>query len=575
MLSGKASLVDPTRIGLALVGLMWVFPFLHPQHQYPLTTFDQEWLSALLGVSVAALLLHGRLMLPRIALLPVALIGVLLLQAALGMMAYLDQAWLYLMYLLFALLLMVLGAGLRDRIGLERLSVALAFFLLAGTELNALLGVLQQYRWHTPFDAFVVVKVGAGVYGNLAQRNHFADYIVLGLVSLGLLLQMNRLPKGWGVPLAIPLLFVLTLSGSRSSWLYLIAMLLLALWGARDLLRYCALLLAGFALMHGVVQLPFMNGATESVNTVQRMFGTDESGGIRLYLWHEAWLMFKESPWLGAGFGQFAWQHFLLGPVLHRTQLTGLYNNAHNLVFQIAAEAGLIGLAALLVPLGLWLHGLRRAAMRAPHWWGYALLGVLAIHSLLEYPMWYAYFLAIAAFLLGAFDRVAWRIEPGRIGRMSTATLLLLGFLSLLQLKIGYQTIRGMLTAQRPAPVAIRVGDWPHAGSVLSPYVVLLENAGREIGDGRIEDRIAQNGRLMRFIPTDQVVYRQAFLLAQAGRLEQAKRQLACAIWSYPGEQQAHAQLVSLAEKDPAHFAALLEFEIQIEQELVSAIHNK
>lgn len=572
MLNEKTSRIDLTRVGLALVGLMWVFPFLLYQHQYPLTTFDQEWLSALLGISAAMLLLHGGISLPRIALLPAALIGVLLLQAALGMMAYLDQTWLYLMYLLFALLLMLLGAKLKDCMGLEKLSVVLALFLLAGTELNALLGILQQYRWHTPFDSFIVVKVGAGVYGNLAQRNHFADYIALGLASLGLLMQLRRLPWGWVVPLALPLLFVMTLSGSRSSWLYLAAMTLLALWRARPLLRYCLMLLVGFALMHGVVQLPFLSGATESVTTVQRMFGDEASGGIRLYLWRESWLMFRDAPWLGAGFGQFAWQHFLLGPELHRVELTGLYNNAHNLVFQIAAEAGLAGLVALLVPLGLWLHGLRRAAFDAPLWWGCSLLGVLAIHSLLEYPLWYAYFLGIAAFLLGAFDRVLWRSVSTRIWRMLAATLLL-GFLSLMQLKIGYQTVKNML-ATHP-PVAVRQDGWPHKGSVFAPYVELFDNAGSQISGDRIDAKLAQNGRLMRFIPTGQVVYRQAFLLAQAGKTEQAKRQLERAIWSYPDDQQAHEQLVALAQKDPAHFAALLEFALQIEQELVRAIHNK
>ena len=43
-----------THISLALVGLMWVFPFLHYRHQYPLTAFYQEWWSALLGVLALA-----------------------------------------------------------------------------------------------------------------------------------------------------------------------------------------------------------------------------------------------------------------------------------------------------------------------------------------------------------------------------------------------------------------------------------------------------------------------------------------------------------------------------------------
>ena len=184
-----------THISLALVGLMWVFPFLHYRHQYPLTTFDQEWWSAMLGV-LALTLLAARSFwqqpeIPRIAQLPIGLIVIVLLQMALHKVAYFNQGLLYILYLLFAALLMLLGARLRECFGLEKLALVLAGFLFVGAELNALIGVLQHYRWHTFLDTVVVMKVSSSVYGNLAQPNHFANYIALGLISLGLLLQQQ------------------------------------------------------------------------------------------------------------------------------------------------------------------------------------------------------------------------------------------------------------------------------------------------------------------------------------------------------------------------------------------------
>ena len=188
MIRDRYAMLSLSHLSLTLVGLMWVFPFLHYRHQYPLTTFDQEWWSAFIGVLALPLLVARSNWLtpqiPRIVQLPAALILLVLLQASLGMMAYFDQALLYLLYLLFALLLMMLGARLRECLGLENVVVVLAIFLLGGAELSALIGVSQHYRWHTPFDAVVVAKVAAGVYGNLAQPNHFANYIALGLVSL-------------------------------------------------------------------------------------------------------------------------------------------------------------------------------------------------------------------------------------------------------------------------------------------------------------------------------------------------------------------------------------------------------
>ncbi|MCX7193481.1 MAG: Wzy polymerase domain-containing protein [Proteobacteria bacterium] len=590
MLREKLQQVTLARISLTLVGLMWVLPFLNYRHQYPLTTFDQEWWSALLGVLATALLLTRdywrQPQIPRIVQLPAALIALVLLQAALGLIVYFDQALLYLLYLLFGLLLMMLGNWLRACFGIEKLALVLAIFLLAGAESSALIGVLQHFRWHTLLDAVVVVKMSAGVYGNLAQPNHFADYIALGLISLGLLFQQRKLPAGVVVLLAIPLLFVMTLSGSRSSWLYLMMMPLLAWWAGRrmpalrPLLYYCLLVLAGFAAMHGIVQLPFIKGAGNNFDVMHRMFGDTASGDIRLYLWHEAWLMFMQSPWLGAGFGQFAWQHFQLGPVLRQANISGLYNNAHNLIFQLAAETGMAGLAVLFVTVGVWLHGLRRAARDAAHWWAYAILGVLAIHSLLEYPLWYLYFFAVAAILLGALDETHYRLELRNVGRLSMAAMLLMGFLSLLQLSIGYQRLKETLATrsgnvaqsfQRSRDGLVALQGVP----LLSPYADLFMSSYFEVNADYLQTKLALNSSVIRFIPIAQVAYRQSYLLAQNGQAIQAQRVFEQAVWSYPDNKDAQQQLVKLAQKDPAHFAALLEFALKSEQEYASAIHNK
>src|SRR5450759_2004613 len=270
-----------THISLTLVGLMWVLPFLHYRHENPLTTFDQEWWSAMLGLLALTLLTAREFWqkpeIPRIAQLPIALIVVVLLQLSLSKVAYFDQALLYILYLLFAALLVLLGARLSACFGVEKLAIVLAFSLLIGAELSALIGVLQHYQWHTPLDAVVVMQVSSGVYGNLAQPNHFANYIALGLISLGLLFQQRKFKSSYVILLAVPLLFAMTLSGSRSSWLYLLLMTCLAWWWARrdatmrPLLRYSSLLIVGFGLMHLVVQLPFMAGVDSGTNTVQRL----------------------------------------------------------------------------------------------------------------------------------------------------------------------------------------------------------------------------------------------------------------------------------------------------------------
>jgi len=118
---------------------------------------------------------------------------------------------------------------------------------------------------------------------------------------------------------------------------------------------------------------------------------------------------------------------------------------------------------------------MRRATLDAAHWWGYAALGVLAIHSLLEYPLWYTYFVAIAAILLGALDETCYHLELRKVGRASLVAILLLGLMTLIQLRSGYQQLKDTLAIRPVSGNFIesfgRVRDGliaVHAGSLLS-----------------------------------------------------------------------------------------------------------
>ena len=316
---------------------------------------------------------------------------------------------------------------------------------------------------------------------------------------------------------------------------------------------------------------------------MQRMLAGDTSGSIRLYLWHESWLIFKQFPLFGAGLGQFAWQHFQMGPLLQATNISGLYNNAHNLFIQITVELGFGGLVILLGSLGLWVWQGIKVQMTQYHWWAYAVLSVLFIHSMLEYPLWYAYFMGVAAFLLGVLDHRTYRLELRKIGRLSVATILVLGFISLIQWQLGYQRLEGVLSirahsaADKTVSSRMRDGLLQLYGIVLlQPYTVLFLSDWIEINAEELDKKIALNDSSARFIPISNVVYRMAWLQALANKPAEAQLQVERAIWAYPADFPARRnELSALAQKDPEHFAALLEFAIKKNEEYVNAVSAK
>ncbi len=579
-------------ISLTLVGLMWVLPFLYYHHAYPITTFNQEWGAVVLSLCALPLLVSKRYWLqpelPRIVLLPICLMLLLLVQYLLGKVPSFDQTLLLTMYLLWAALLVMLGHRLRVELGLPLVVTALAAFLVVGAELNTLSGIIQHYHWHTFLDSVVTVKTAAAVYGNIAQPNHFANYIALGLASIGLLQARGSIRNWQAALLVTPMLFVMVLSGSRSAWFYLIFIAGMSyLWQRRDkvylpLMKYSLSLLLCFALMHLVVQIPWLAGVG-GVTTLDRMFGEVGSGGIRLYLWKESLLIFMHFPFLGSGFGQFAWQHFQLSAELHNMSIVGLYNNAHNLVMQLAAETGLAGLSILFATLGMWFMQALKVQRTIYHWWGFCILAVLGIHSLLEYPLWYAYFIGIAAISLGLMDSSTYRLELRLVGRLSVAMMLVLGIVSAAQLFTGYKKLESSLAihpiSNEDTTYMTRLRDSlvdVNNYALLRPYAELYMTSLIEVSTDHLSDKLELNTQAMRFVPIGTVVYRQSWLLALDGRLPEAKTQLENSIWSYPADfSAAEAELKILALKDPTHFSTLLEFATQKNEEYQRAVLAK
>lgn len=570
-------------ISLAFVGVMWVLPFLDFRHGYPITTFYEEWEVVIFGLCAMLLFTTKRywqqVEIPRVVLLPIGLLLIVWVQYFLGKIPSVEQTQLLSLYLLWAALLLMLGHRLRVELGLPLVARVLAVFLVLGAGLNALAGILQHFMWHTFLDRVVSIKISAALIGNMGQPNHFADYIALGLVSIGLLHARGSLRAWQTALLAVPLLFVLVLSGSRSAWLYLLFMALMSyLWQRRDrsflpLMKYALWLLLGFTLMQFVVQIPWLAGASGETSTVERIFGNAQGGTLRIFLWKESLLIFSRFPFLGAGFGQYAWQHFQLGAELHNLRINGLYDNAHNLVMQLAAETGLAGLSVLFGTLGFWFWQTWREQHTMYHWWAYAVLAVLGIHSLLEYPLWYTHFIGIAAIALGMLESTTYRWKPHNLlsyaGRLLAGALLLSGAYTLVQLYQGYKKLEITL-----AQHAVRKDDEGYKASLRDGLLDINNNyalmrplaqvflAGMIVPDmNHLEDKLALNDAAMRFKPVDAVVYRQIWLLALADRLPEAKVQLQNALWSYPGLfQAAQAELDRWALQDPVQFSALSEF---------------
>lgn len=560
-----------------LLGLMATLPFLQPWHDLPLTSFHSEWLAAVCGL-LGMLLLFPRpaaapLQVPAIATAPLALGALALLQVAAGMFAYAASGALLVLYLVWAAGLAVAGRTLSASLGAAPLLARLAWALLVGGLVSALFGLLQYTGGWAALGGLVSTPQPVaeyGVFGNLSQQNHFATYEAIALAACGYLALTGRLALRGMAACGVTLLAALALSGSRSILLYLGwllgAGLLLAPVSGRlrplhRWLRIAAIMLAAAVAMLAVAVRVAPMGAqlTRLVSPQNGAFGP------RMFYWDQAWQMFTAHPWLGVGFDGFALQL--------ETQLVGpapfaIDQYAHNLPLQLMAAAGLPGLLALAVPVVLLAVRLWRQPRSLERLFACGVLGILAIHSLLEQPLYYAYFLGIAALFAGIAD------PAGRPLRTNTAAMLALVLLLFVAIKTArdYGAIVAQFGAtadsgEAAADPALRARTLHHVRrySLLAPLSELIGPDVFVPADAPVAERRALNERLLRFAPTDEVAFRHAVLLAEEGRHAEAQAQLRRAIFAYPALAPAYlARIEALAAAAPAVYGALAAYGRQV-----------
>lgn len=299
------------------------------------------------------------------------------------------------------LLIFLVACGAAGRAGNTNAVSAIAWaWLLAGV-LSTVIALMQYFGWVSVLGAWASPAPVGEAYGNLRQRNQFATLTVIAMAA-AVWLAVQRRPVRW-IGLAVALLAIG--NAATTSRTGLLALLVLtgmaALNGRRgQALRLCALALASYAL--AALSLPvLLEWATgQPATSLWRRVADVASCSSRRVLWSNVLELIAQRPWFGWGWGELDYAHYMnLYPA---TRFCDILDNAHSLPLQLAVELG-APVTALLCLMALWL------VVQARPWaepdparrmaWG--VLAVLAVHSLLEYPLWYGPFQIALGLSLG------------------------------------------------------------------------------------------------------------------------------------------------------------------------------
>lgn len=285
-------------------------------------------------------------------------------------------------------------------------SKVVAMGWLVAACISAAIGILQYLGLGDAWQPFVVNAAPGTALGNTRQTNHLATFLAVGLVALYWL--RTRYDFKWLAPACAALLTIaLAATSSRTGAVQLIFLLALAIyWSKKN--RRQAFAMSGFVIaiyLLASVLLPWAlkaNVGTNGLDVIQRFGDTSVLCSSRKVLWGDVVDLIAMKPWWGWGWGELNYAHY--EALLDSPRFCDKLGHAHNFFLQIAVDKGLpIAMVVFSVFVFFLFHKKPWRESNPDRQWLWAIFGLLFLHSMLEYPLWFSNFQSLLVLAILAF----------------------------------------------------------------------------------------------------------------------------------------------------------------------------
>ncbi len=520
-------------LSLVLLALALVLPYAVVNHTYPIPTFYAEFtalaLYLLMGAGVVFLIASSRPRIgfasPVVALVPL-LFGLLLVaQSVVLPVSQPSMNWLGGGFLLAAFMATHAGYGfVRAKLNETALRWAASALVIGGLY-AVFCQVIQLFHLEARVSPLVVaynVTVERRPFGNMAQANHLATYIAFAMAGALFLVQTRRIAVAiWAL---VSTLFAvgLALTVSRGPWLQMGVIVVAGFWMAfaqtraepqmrRSHRQWLIPIALGvmFFVVNALIRWANVRYHLELGQSAADRFKDAGQIAPRLALWKYGWTMFRTHPLMGVGWGEFPSYQYQFAKTLGGVEIA---NNSHDIFIDLLAKTGLIGLAIVLFGLITWLVRVVRAPQSAARVFGIALIGVLVMHALVEYPQQYMFFLLPAMFVFGLLETRPLRLVPARLSFGAFAVVVFGGIAALYPVFRDYARAEVLYYGARPAEQyradpSFLFQAWGEYG-----MATLLPMNSMDL-----QHKLAMHRQAMALLPGETVLRRYAVLQALSG----------------------------------------------------------
>lgn len=325
----------------------------------------------------------------------------------------------------------------------------------------------------------------------------------------------------------------LALAASRTSWLMAVAFVLLAAWGwlpkwrgdDAQQVRKNMMAAVGVIVVLLLVALPvqtavgtwlyeqgWISSFQAGLNLTERDIAPDSARVNELRKLVAALPELSVKQWLlGVGPGQYS---LFSSPLDYTLPVEAIGNqtwtHSHNIFTMFFVEYGLLGVIFLLAVFGLLAFEALRHRFEYERFFLILGLAILFIHSNLEYPLWYAWFLflfVVFATALLPTKQVQLKAEVQVKKRLSLLVLAVTVLLSL-SLVLQYQRILSAKKASATDVAAYQSLLFMTDNSLMGPYATLVRFRKFAPEAGAFTEQMAEVEQMLAWQPRDMVMVR-------------------------------------------------------------------
>lgn len=349
----------------------------------------------------------------------------------------------------------------------KKLAIIIAWAVLISTTLQAFYGLLQFTGAASNFQSIILyTKSGFdGVFGNIGQKNDYADFIFLGVFALAYLYFIEQINIFVFTLYEAFFLSIVTVCTSRTALLYLaVALIVNFIYikaqkntnknsrESRRVFKILLILFAGFIILqislpplwnHFAAHAPTTNISSDAPTSLSLPKGEITSGLYRfkardivsqtttrrVYEWYKDIIIFTHNPLFGIGWYQYPRAAIYLMETprfMYITANTALYTHSHNSPLNVLAETGIIGFfLTFIYGFAYSLYRMFKKFNNIETLFLVFMILTTFTQGLFQYPLWYSYFLLYFILFL-SFDKPIYSLKNNKYIKIGIICVLVL-----------------------------------------------------------------------------------------------------------------------------------------------------